>query len=158
VARTQSGLSGRNFANGRKMYAATRCIVCHRFDGEGGATGPDLTNVAGRFSFRDLCESIVEPSKVVSDQYRASTIVTAQGKIYTGRVVGDSKETLSVLIDPEDITKVVEINKSDVDDVAPSQLSLMPKDLLKSLNEDELLDLLAYLMSRGNPNDLMFTK
>ena len=49
---TARGMAERDFENGRKMFAATRCIVCHRFDGEGGATGPDLTNVAGRFSPR----------------------------------------------------------------------------------------------------------
>jgi len=64
-------LTGRNFKNGQKMYAAARCIVCHRFNDEGGATGPDLTQVAGRFSLKDLSESIVEPSKVIADQYPA---------------------------------------------------------------------------------------
>jgi hypothetical protein len=34
----------------------------------------------------------------------------------------------------------------------------MPADLLDPLNEDEVLDLLAYLLSRGNPNDPMFRK
>ena len=37
-------------------------------------------------------------------------------------------------------------------------VSMMPKDLLKTLNEDEVRDLLAYLLSRGNPSDAMFRK
>ena len=158
VALTSKGLTSRNFDNGKKMYAATRCVICHRFGGEGGATGPDLTNVAGRFSFKDLGETIVDPSKVISDQYRASTIITTGGKVYTGRVVNDQNGVVTMLIDPEDITKVVELKKDDIDEMAPSKVSLMPKDLLKVLNEEEMLDLLAYLMSRGNPTDLMFQK
>src|SRR5262249_24522242 len=63
VLALENRLTRRNFANGQKMYAAARCVVCHRFQGEGGATGPDLTQLAGRFTFRDLCESIIEPSK-----------------------------------------------------------------------------------------------
>ena len=51
------GLTGRDFENGRKMFAASRCIVCHRFDGNGGATGPDLTNVAGTLQLRGLVRS-----------------------------------------------------------------------------------------------------
>ena len=51
--------SGRNFKNGEKAYAAARCVVCHRFGGDGGATGPDLSQVAGRFGLKDLSESIV---------------------------------------------------------------------------------------------------
>ena len=61
-------LRKRNFNNGRKTYAAARCIVCHRFAGDGGATGPDLTQLAGRFNIKDLSESILLPSKVISDQ------------------------------------------------------------------------------------------
>jgi len=115
-----------------------------------------VTNVAGRFSYKDLLESMIDPSKVVSDQYRASIITTNGGKVYTGRVLGESDGKLSVLIDPVDITKVVEIPKDDVDEQLPSPTSLMPQKLLNTLNQDEVLDLLAYLMSRGNPNDPVF--
>ena len=158
VGLSKAGLTGRNFENGLRTYAAARCVVCHRFDGAGGATGPDLTNVAGRFSYRDLGESLVDPSKVVSDQYRASFIETIKGKIITGRVTSEANGKVIVLTDPEDGTKVVQIPKGDVESITPSKVSLMPKDLLKTLNKDELLDLLAYLMSRGNPNDVMFAK
>ncbi|MEX0866384.1 MAG: c-type cytochrome [Pirellulales bacterium] len=155
---TADGLSGRDFEQGRLAYAASRCIVCHRFDGDGGATGPDLTNVAGRFSYRDLAESLIEPSKVISDQYRGSIIETIDGKIITGRLATEDDDKLTVLIDPEDATKVVELARDQVESIEPAPVSLMPADLVNVLNEQELLDLLAYLMSRGNPNDPMFAK
>ena len=63
------GMAKRNFENGRKMFGAAACFACHRFGNEGGAMGPDLTSVAGKFSARDLLEHIIEPSKEVSDQY-----------------------------------------------------------------------------------------
>ena len=82
---------GRNFKNGERTFAAARCVVCHRFDGDGGATGPDLSQVAGRFSLKDLCESIVEPSKVISDQYKAiAWSARPSDKTYTGRIVSDA--------------------------------------------------------------------
>jgi len=151
-------LKDRDFKNGQKMYAAARCIVCHRFNGEGGATGPDLSQVAGRFSLKDLCEAIVEPSKVVSDQYRASIVTTESGKIYTGRIINETKDKLIILLDPEDATKIAEVNKSEVEKIEPSPVSLMPEGLLKSLNDNEVLDLLAYLLSRGDPNNPMFRR
>jgi putative heme-binding domain-containing protein len=151
-------LKGRDFKNGEKMYAATRCIVCHRFSAEGGATGPDLTEAAGRFSLKDLCESIVEPSKVISDQYKASTVTTSSGKVYTGRIVTETKDVLTILTDPEDSTKVIEVKKSDVDETVPSPVSLMPAGLLNPLNDDEVLDLLAYILSRGDPKHPMFRR
>jgi cytochrome c553 len=53
---------GRNFKNGERAFAAARCVICHRVGGEGGATGPDLSQVAGRFGVKDLAEALVEPS------------------------------------------------------------------------------------------------
>ena len=150
------GLQARDFANGQKMYAAAQCASCHRFDGAGGATGPDLSNVAGRFSIADLSESLVVPSKVVSDQYRGSIILTNSGTLIAGRVVGEQDGVLTVVTDPFDANKVLEIKKTDIDELRPSPTSLMPENLLDPLNSEEVLDLIAYLLSRGNPNDRMF--
>jgi len=152
------GLKNRNFENGQKMFAATRCVICHRFAGDGGATGPDLTQLAGRFNLNDLTEAIMVPSKVISDQYKASTIVTADGKSISGRILSENDEILAILTHPEDPTKIMEIQKSQIDDVVPSAVSIMPADLLKPLNQDEVLDLLAYLLSRGDKGSGMFKR
>ncbi|MCE9606714.1 MAG: c-type cytochrome [Planctomycetia bacterium] len=156
VELSNAKLKGRNFKNGQQMYAAARCVVCHRFGGDGGSTGPDLTQLAGRFNVKDLTDSIVDPSKVISDQYKASVVETKDGKTYTGRIVSDAKDTITLVVDPENSSKVLEIKKSEIEQQSPSSVSLMPKDLLKTLNENELLDLMAYLLSRGNPQDAMF--
>jgi putative heme-binding domain-containing protein len=158
VLAMESKLKGRDFANGQRTFASARCVVCHRFYGEGGATGPDLTQSAGRFSYKDMAESILEPNKVISDQYKASVVRTLGGKTYTGKVVSDTPKGVVILTDPEDSTKVVEIKRDDVEEVKASPVSLMPNDLLKTLNENEVLDLMAYLLSRGNPNHAMFKK
>jgi len=150
--------TGRDFENGKRAYAAARCVVCHRFDGEGGATGPDLTNVAGRFRHRDLAEAIVEPSRVISDQYAASVIETDTGKVITGRIVAEDDKKITVQTDPEDATKIVEVAKDDIADKMPSRASLMPAKLLDPLNRQEVLDLLAYMLSRGNPQDPRFAE
>ncbi len=154
----EQGFKGRDFENGQKMFAAARCVICHRFGGDGGATGPDLTQLAGRFILKDLAEAIVDPSKVISDQYRAVVLQTNDGKVRTGRVVAETGEDLTFLANPEDPTKIERIRKSDIEEMQPAAASLMPKDLLKPLNEQEVRDLLAYLLSRGNKNDPMFKK
>jgi putative heme-binding domain-containing protein len=151
-------LKDRDFDNGKRSFAAARCIVCHRFVTEGGATGPDLTQAAGRFSFKDVIESIIDPSKVISDQYKTTIIVTKSGKTHTGRVLSINADSVTILVDPEDSTKLVTVPKSDIDEESPSPLSLMPKDLLKSLNQDEVLDLLAYVLSRGNKRERYFKR
>ena len=160
LAAAKDGLNPgtRTFANGQKTFAAARCIVCHRYGEDGGATGPDLTQAAGRFQVKDLVEAIVEPSKVVSDQYKASIVQTADGKVVTGRIVSESPDKLVIVTDPEDATKFTEIARSDIEEILPATESLMPKGLLDQLNEAEVLDLLAYVLSRGNPRDPRFTK
>lgn len=149
---------GRDFENGKRAYAAARCVVCHRFGNDGGATGPDLTQAAGRFGLKDLAEAIAEPSKVISDQYRASVVNLANGKAVTGRVVSEAGGKLVIVTDPEDSTKTLELAKEDVDSVKPSPVSLMPEKLVHPLNENEAADLLAYLLSRGDPNHPMFKR
>ncbi|HWB09245.1 MAG TPA: c-type cytochrome [Pirellulales bacterium] len=151
-----AALKGRNFDNGQKMFAAARCVVCHRFAGDGGATGPDLTQLAGRFNVKDLSEAMIEPSKVISDQYRASIIETKDGQFVSGRIVSATDDKLVVVTNPEDATKNVEIRRANIESMQASPVSLMPDGLLKPLNDDEVLDLLAYLLSRGNKNDALF--
>ena len=156
VALSAEHPKGRNFENGKRAYAAARCVVCHRFNGEGGSTGPDLTQAAGRFTLRDLAESLVEPNKVISDQYRATVIETGDGRSYVGRIIGSRPDSITLLTDPEVATKWVSIATVNIENREPSPVSLMPASLLAPLNTTEVLDLLAYLLSRGNPQDPMF--
>ncbi len=70
----------------------------------------------------------------------------------------DQEDKLTILVDPEDASKVVTLRKTEVEAVKRSDVSLMPNDLLKELNRDEVLDLFAYLLSRGNPDDAIFAR
>jgi len=160
LAAAEKGMSGgsRDFEQGRRAFAAARCIVCHRFGADGGATGPDLTQAGGRFQLKDLVEAIVEPSRIVSDQYKASIVQTAAGKVHTGRIVAEDTAAVTVVTDPEDATRFVRVPRSEIEEITASPTSLMPAGLLDQLNEQEVLDLLAYTLSRGNPKDPRFTR
>lgn len=158
LALASAPLRDRDFDRGRRAFGAARCVVCHRFAGEGGATGPDLTQAAGRFGVKDLTEAILDPGKVVSDQYRATFVATRSGQVYTGRVANDTPSSLTLFTDPEDASRNVEIRKDEIEEIAPSPSTLMPEKLIDTLNPDEVLDLLAYILSRGDPRDAMFRK
>jgi putative heme-binding domain-containing protein len=98
---------------------------------------------------KDLVEAMIHPSKVVSDQYQAHVIQTVQGKVYTGRLVNETDDEITVVTDPEDATKFAVIKRSDIEEMFPATQSLMPAGLLDQLNEEEVLNLLAYTLSRG---------
>ena len=158
IAKEGLGKGTRNFKQGQQAFAVARCIVCHRFGEDGGATGPDLTQAGGRFQLKDMVEAIVEPSKVISDQYKASIVQTANGKVFTGRIVTEDEKRIVIVTDPEDATKSIELKRDEIEEIFASTESLMPKGLLDQLNEEEVLDLLAYSLSKGNQRDARFKK
>jgi putative heme-binding domain-containing protein len=146
----ERGLNGRrNRDQGRRLYAEVGCAACHRFRVEGGGVGPDLSAVGGRFSVRDLLESIVEPSKVISDQYAAITIATTDGRVITGRIANLSGDSLSVIEDMFEPGRATNVRRGNIEEIKPSPVSPMPAGLLNSLAADEILDLVAFLLDRG---------
>ncbi|MCA1684671.1 MAG: c-type cytochrome, partial [Planctomycetia bacterium] len=159
VPMVDSGLkTRRDFDRGRSLFAAASCFSCHRFNNEGGGAGPELTGLAGRFTTRDLLESIVLPSKVISDQYSAMIFSTNDGRVITGRIMNLHNDAMSINTNMLDPSAQVNIDRRTIDEQKPSPVSMMPEGLLNSLNRDEVLDLVAYLLSRGDRNNPMFAK
>jgi putative heme-binding domain-containing protein len=150
--------SGRDFDRGRTFFAAAKCFACHRYDNEGGSNGPDLTGVAGRFSPRDLLESVIDPSKEVSDQYQAVEIRTKDERVIIGRIVNLNSDDVQVNTDMQAPGATTRVNRNNIESMKPSKISMMPASLLDTLKEDEILDLMAYMLSRGDRNHAMFKK
>jgi len=147
--------AGRNFEAGRQAYLAAQCAKCHRFAQEGGDTGPDITGVGARFNAEYILESVVEPSKAISDQYKNSIIVTKDGEVLTGRVINETKDAVMIRTDPF-ARQLTEVKKSNIEEQQLSPTSEMPQGLINVLTKEEILDLVAYLRSAGNPNDKAF--
>ena len=157
LADVEAGLAGRSFENGRKMFQVTACYKCHRFAGDGGVVGPELTAVSRRYNARTLLESIIEPSKVVSDQYEASVFVLDSGRTVTGRVVNLNNDRIMVcenMLEPGALTT---IPRDEIEETQPAKVSMMPAGLINTLNRDEVLDLVAYLQSGGDPDSPVFS-
>ncbi len=154
----ETGLKNRDFENGRQMFGAAKCFACHRFDNQGGSVGPDLTSLSGRFSSRDILESVLEPSKQISDQYGSVQIVTIDGKVVTGRIINLAGDAFRVQTDMLKPGKLTSVDRKQIEEIFESKLSMMPKGLLNTLEKDEVLDLMAYLLSRGNRKHEMFAK
>lgn len=153
---SSSDLRGRNFEKGRQLFGEVACSSCHRYNGDGGAVGPDLSGVAGRFSPHDLLESIIEPSKEISDQYGMIIVTKKDGDTVTGRVANMNGNNLNIaenMLDPGNFTNV---KRGDIVKIERSKVSPMPEGLINSLNHDDVLDLVAYLLSRGDPKNRMF--
>ncbi len=148
---------GRNFETGKKVYQEAQCVACHRFGNEGGAVGPELTAASSKYSRRDILSSILEPSKVVSEQFQNFMIIKKDGDDVTGRIVDENDQKISLQPNPLS-NDHVEIKKSDIVKREASKLSPMPEGLVNNFTKEEILDLLAYIESMGKPKAANFKK
>ena len=142
-----SGLTGRNFQVGRKMFAAGGCYACHRFGNQGGMNGPDLTGSGGRYSPHDLLEQIMYPSKEINEQFVPTFVTLKNGEALSGVVVnlnGDRVTLNTDLYDPNQRTSVL---RKEILSMGPSPVSPMPPGLLTMMEKEEIMDLLAYILS-----------
>lgn len=146
---TKEKLKDRNLTSGKNLFAATMCLTCHRFAGDGGGIGPDITGAASRYTMRDLMENIIDPSKVISDQYGTEVIEKKDGASLIGRPIVEENDKLFVMTNPFAPNDHVAIDTKTIKSRKPAPISMMPPGLINSLNPDELLDLIAYIMAGG---------
>jgi putative membrane-bound dehydrogenase-like protein len=131
-------------SRGRAVFTKAKCVRCHRFQSEGENVGPDLSSIRRRFQRKEIVESIIYPSQVISDQYRMVQVLTHEGQVYVGMPVpGVSKNDKLVLL-MSDATKL-EIPKNRIEEQTTSKISVMPAGLLDTLSLGEVADLFAFL-------------
>jgi putative heme-binding domain-containing protein len=133
-----------NIERGKKAFIKAKCVLCHRFNEMGRDYGPDLTTIGSRFSRKDLIESVIYPSKTLSDLYPADEIVTRDGNKLIGPVVAENDQQVTVAV--MGLTRQ-SIPKKDIQSRAPAKVSTMPDGLLDDLTTAEAADLFALLQS-----------
>lgn len=119
------------------------CYRCHAINGRGDDIGPDLS-IIGRNEPIRLMESLLQPSATVAPHYQAYTLVMHDGRTLNGILVKTYYDVYTYL-SPEG--KLFEVKSTEVAETALSAKSLMPEGLLNQLSDQEVKDLLAYLMS-----------
>ncbi|MDZ4819189.1 MAG: HEAT repeat domain-containing protein [Planctomycetota bacterium] len=128
---------------GATVFVKGQCNRCHRFSDRGDGIGPDLTTVSQRFQKKEILESILHPSQVISDQFASKIVTTADGRSITGIVSVQADGSMIVL--QSDGQKVT-IEKVQIDEVTADRTSAMPEGLLNTLTLEEIADLFAYMM------------
>ncbi len=128
-----------DLALGRAVFAKT-CQQCHTLYGSGGKVGPDITG-SNRTNLDYLLENILDPSAVIPNDYKMTALELKSGRIINGIVRAETNAVLTVVTANETLT----IPTNEIEDRAPSSLSMMPDDLLKPLSDDEVRALIAYL-------------
>ncbi|WP_337176392.1 HEAT repeat domain-containing protein [Paludisphaera sp.] len=129
---------------GKAVIAKVRCLDCHKFGEQGQGLGPDLTTVSSRFQPVDILDSIVSPSKIISDQYKPLLVATDDGRVVGGMPIVNDGPTLVLLL--SDGSKV-SIPKDEIAEEQASPTSVMPEGLLDTLSYQEIADLIALFES-----------
>jgi putative heme-binding domain-containing protein len=152
VAFVRSGLdpSGVTFqlgdaSRGKVIYDGNGgCAACHRVAGVGPRTAPDLSDIGFIRRPSQILTSLTDPTRATMPINRPVTIVTKDGRTIHGRRLDEDTFTVQ-LIDGQE--NMVSIDKSDIRRYDIGMASDMPS-FQGVLNNDELADLLAYLVSQ----------
>jgi putative membrane-bound dehydrogenase-like protein len=130
---------------GRELFfTKATCHACHRVDGKGNTVGPDLTGIGKIRSRQDLLEAVVFPSASFARGYEPLNVVTRDGLTFSGYC---GRETFDALHLVTADRAHISIAREDIEEIEPSQVSVMPQGLDRNLSEDELRDVLAFLES-----------
>ena len=130
-----------NLSAGRSLFAAS-CAKCHRIFGEGENIGPDLTG-ANRSNMDYLLENIIHPAAVVSKDYRMTVLLTGDGRVLSGLVIREDGDTLTMQTQTEKVT----VAQDAIESRKLTEQSPMPEGLLKTLSDEQVVDLFGYLRS-----------
>jgi putative heme-binding domain-containing protein len=126
---------------GRALFDRS-CAACHKMFGNGETVGPDLTG-AQRGSLEYLLGNIVDPDAVVGADYRATKILTDDGRLLVGLVTSRNRRTLTIA----SAARTETISLDDIEEELPTETSPMPSGLLQPLSDDEIANLIGYLQS-----------
>jgi putative heme-binding domain-containing protein len=154
----ETGLKGRDFETGRKMFGAAACFACHRYGNAGGMNGPDLTGAGGRYSPRDLLDQIIHPSKEINEQFAPVVVTRQDGSTVSGVIVNLNGDSVQINTDLSDPDQRVSVDRKQVRSIEVSKVSPMPPMLLNMLTKEEVLDLVAFVLSGGDKEHRFFKK
>lgn len=139
-----------DLSRGAGLFRAAMCANCHQINGWGANAGPDLTSVANKYAVEDLLRAIVAPSDAVTDQYAISAVERVDGSVLRGLLVQNDADAVVIAPNFMDATQTVRIARSEVKSIERLSESPMPPGLINAMNEDELRDLIAFVLTGGD--------
>ncbi len=141
---------GRSHAHGKQMFAVAACVACHKLENVGNQFGPELTKLDPKWQAADVLKEMLDPSAKINEKFQTSVFLLDSGQTITGLVVEETPTAYKVVENP--LAKAIpsEVKKDEIVNQKKSPISLMPKGLLDKLTREEILDLVAYIVAKGD--------
>lgn len=139
-------LVGGNAEEGKKIFLEkpeASCVRCHKFNGEGGEVGPELTGIGGRKDRQYILDSIVLPNKQIAQGFESVIVTLKNGSAYAGVLKSESPAILEIN-SPED--GLIQVKKAEIK-TRERGLSAMPEELRQVLSKEDLRNLVEFLGS-----------
>jgi putative heme-binding domain-containing protein len=128
---------------GKALYEEL-CAGCHIFGETGTSVGPDLTTLASRFGRREILDSILWPSRTISDQYGVTVFEMTDGSFESGVIIRETGNAVAIKnADNLDRPRVIAL--AQVKERTESTVSLMPEGLVANLSLDDIDSLVTYV-------------
>jgi putative membrane-bound dehydrogenase-like protein len=116
------------------------CAQCHLARADRGRIGPDLSGINNR-SKEELLTHILDPSFEIQPNYTNYLVVAKDGRVFDGLLIGETAHTVTLRGEYNDVT----IPREAIEQIRPSEVSLMPEGLEQDLDHQQLADVIAYL-------------
>jgi putative heme-binding domain-containing protein len=147
----------RNFERGEQLFTKLACAQCHQLNQDqknqrqNVNVGPNLREVVKKYKgdAQAVLHEILEPSRNIEEKYRTVALALDDGTIVNGTILQENEETVTILTGSNPVVEQ-KIPTSSIDARKPSAVSLMPVGLLNSLDKEQILDLLAYVLAEGD--------
>ena len=158
ATRLLAGNEQRSFTRGQTAFYSRACVSCHAVGGKGGRVGPELSALGNKQKPTDILRSILYPSEKIDPDYAKVEVEHLEtGKLVAGVLIPQEDPDVVYLVDdPLAECEPQVFNRKDVE-ITPLKLSPMPEELLRRSSPAEVLDLVAYLLSGGNPEHPVFS-
>jgi putative heme-binding domain-containing protein len=131
-------------------------VACHKLEGTGTQIGPDLAQLDKKFKSLDILQELLDPSARINEKFQSYVFQLDSGKVVTGLVLEETPEKIKVIENPIANANPIEIKPSEVEERLKSPSSIMPKGLLDKLSREEIIDLIAYVLARGDANHAVY--
>ncbi|MEZ6044430.1 MAG: HEAT repeat domain-containing protein [Planctomycetaceae bacterium] len=124
------------------------CFSCHAISGGGAPVGPDLEGLGASSPLDYVFHAVVDPNKAVREGYAAVTLLTDEGKVFTGILREKTPESIVIL--EASTRQLRSFDPEEIEEVSPAP-SMMPKGLVDNMTRQEFLDLVRFIHELGRP-------
>ncbi|MCS1410081.1 MAG: hypothetical protein M2R45_03269 [Verrucomicrobia subdivision 3 bacterium] len=144
LSRTLAGRTG-NPEDGRQLFNQA-CQICHQLSGQGSLIGPQLDGIGNR-GLERLLEDILDPNQNVDKAFQTQTLTLSNGDAVTGL---HRREDGNLDILTNAAGQDFSVNRKSIVDRKINSKSLMPDNFIEILDEEQLSDLVTFLLASGN--------